>query len=104
MLERKNRLAAITTRLAISSTGSRPVACGIRWATRTSAAAPPIRETRETALDQPGRAQDALRRLREAAMAGGNLFAELMEAARYCSLGQITEAFFEVGGKYRRNV
>ena len=32
------------------------------------------------------------------------MFDELMHAARVCSLGQITEAFFEVGGQYRRNV
>jgi methylmalonyl-CoA mutase len=49
-------------------------------------------------------AQAALHRLQEAAMAGGNVFAVLMDAARVCSLGQITEAFFEVGGQYRRNV
>ncbi|GAA3385224.1 fused isobutyryl-CoA mutase/GTPase IcmF [Cryptosporangium minutisporangium] len=49
-------------------------------------------------------AREALRRLKEAAMAGENVFAVLMDAARVCSLGQITEAFFEVGGEYRRNV
>ena len=37
-------------------------------------------------------------------MAGGNVFAVLMDAARVCSLQQITEAFFEVGGQYRRSV
>jgi methylmalonyl-CoA mutase len=37
-------------------------------------------------------------------MDGGNLFAELMTAVRSCTLGQISEAFFEVGGQYRRNV
>jgi methylmalonyl-CoA mutase len=46
----------------------------------------------------------ALARLQQVAMDGGNVFAELMEAVRVCSLGQITEAFFEVGGQYRRNV
>jgi isobutyryl-CoA mutase len=46
----------------------------------------------------------ALRRLKEAAAGGGNVFAALMEAVRHCSLGQISEAFFEVGGQYRRNV
>jgi methylmalonyl-CoA mutase len=51
-----------------------------------------------------GDAQLALKSLREAATRGGNLFGELMDAARVCSLGQITEAFFEVGGQYRRNV
>ena len=34
----------------------------------------------------------------------GNVFDELMDAARVCSLGQLTEAFFEVGGQYRRNM
>jgi methylmalonyl-CoA mutase len=48
--------------------------------------------------------QQALKALREAATRGGNLFGVLMDAARVCSLGQITEAFFEVGGQYRRNV
>ena len=32
------------------------------------------------------------------------MFAALMDAARVCSLHQITEAFFEVGGQYRRNL
>jgi isobutyryl-CoA mutase len=49
-------------------------------------------------------AAEALRRLRDAAQQGENLFAVLMDAARVCSLEQITEAFFEVGGQYRRNV
>jgi methylmalonyl-CoA mutase len=47
---------------------------------------------------------DALKRLRAAVVSGENVFAELMLAARVCSLGQVTEAFFEVGGQYRRNV
>jgi methylmalonyl-CoA mutase len=46
----------------------------------------------------------ALQRLREAALAGENLFAVLMDAVRSCSLGQITDTLFEVGGRYRRNV
>jgi len=46
----------------------------------------------------------ALAALRQAATSGGNLFDTLMHAVRHCSLGQITEAFFEVGGQYRRNV
>jgi methylmalonyl-CoA mutase len=46
----------------------------------------------------------ALEALKGAARSGGNVFAMLMEAARVCSLQQITEAFFDVGGQYRRNV
>ncbi|WP_148572902.1 fused isobutyryl-CoA mutase/GTPase IcmF [Nocardioides caldifontis] len=49
-------------------------------------------------------AEVALQRLKDAAMAGENVFAVLMDAARVCSLQQVTEAFFEVGGAYRRNV
>ncbi|WP_104107799.1 fused isobutyryl-CoA mutase/GTPase IcmF [Nocardioides sp. 616] len=49
-------------------------------------------------------AQQALARLKEAAISGDNVFAVLMDAARVCSLQQVTEAFFEVGGQYRRNV
>ena len=46
----------------------------------------------------------ALARLREAAMSGANTFDALLDAVRTCSLGQITDAFFEVGGKYRRSM
>jgi len=46
----------------------------------------------------------ALRRLREAATSGENVFAVLMDVVRVCSLGQITEALFEAGGQYRRNI
>lgn len=49
-------------------------------------------------------AEEALARLKEAAVSGRNVFAVLMDAARVCSLQQVTEAFFEVGGQYRRNV
>ncbi|GAA4129848.1 methylmalonyl-CoA mutase family protein [Nocardioides fonticola] len=49
-------------------------------------------------------AEAALARLKAAATSGENVFAVLMDAARVCSLGQVTEAFFEVGGAYRRNV
>jgi methylmalonyl-CoA mutase len=51
-----------------------------------------------------GVAPAAIERLQEAATSGGNVFAVLMDAARVCTLGQITEAFFAVGGAYRRNV
>jgi methylmalonyl-CoA mutase len=49
-------------------------------------------------------AEPALATLKDVASSGGNTFAALMEAVRVCSLGQITSAFFEVGGQYRRNV
>ena len=46
----------------------------------------------------------ALQRLQEAALSGSNIFAELMEAVKVCSLGQITQALYDVGGQYRRNM
>ena len=48
--------------------------------------------------------QAALERLRKAAIANENMFAVLMDAVRCCSLGQISDALFEVGGQYRRNM
>jgi methylmalonyl-CoA mutase len=45
-----------------------------------------------------------LARLQEVAIANGNLFEELMETVKYCSLGQITNALYAVGGQYRRNM
>jgi len=45
-----------------------------------------------------------LRRLQQAAVKNENLFAELMETVKYCSLGQITNALYSVGGQYRRNM
>ena len=45
-----------------------------------------------------------LERLRDAVIRNENVFAVLMEAVRCCSLGQITNALFEVGGQYRRNM
>jgi len=49
-------------------------------------------------------AEDALKRLQETALSGGNIFAELMETVKVASLGQITKALYTVGGKYRRNM
>jgi methylmalonyl-CoA mutase len=45
-----------------------------------------------------------LKRLQQAVIDNGNVFAVLMDAVRVCSLGQITHALFEVGGQYRRNM
>lgn len=53
---------------------------------------------------QADTAPEAIRRLQDVATGEGNVFDELMRAARVCSLGQLTEAFFEVGGQYRRNM
>ena len=46
----------------------------------------------------------ALARLQQVVIANGNVFAELVNTVRVCSLGQITNALFEVGGQYRRSM
>ena len=48
--------------------------------------------------------QAALKQLQAVARAGGNVFEELMETVKVASLGQITDALFNVGGQYRRNM
>ncbi|SNC63626.1 methylmalonyl-CoA mutase [Hymenobacter gelipurpurascens] len=48
--------------------------------------------------------EQRLKQLQQVAVANGNLFEELMETVKFCSLGQVTNALFEVGGQYRRNM
>ena len=47
---------------------------------------------------------EALARLQRVALEGGNVFAELMDTVRVCTLGQITRALYDVGGQYRRGM
>ncbi len=49
-------------------------------------------------------AKEALDNLKKVAASHGNIFEAIMEAAKYCTLGQITQALYEVGGQYRRNM
>ena len=50
------------------------------------------------------KARESLKKLQQVAREGGNIFEQMMKTARYASLGQITGALYEVGGKYRRNM
>jgi methylmalonyl-CoA mutase len=51
-----------------------------------------------------GKSAAMLKNLQQVAVNNGNLFAELMETVKYCSLGQITNALYAVGGQYRRSM
>jgi methylmalonyl-CoA mutase len=67
------------------------------------------KEAQITTLDNLKKANQsnnaqALQNLQQIAIENGNLFEELMEAGKVCSLGQITHALYEVGGQYRRNM
>ncbi|KGP74162.1 fused isobutyryl-CoA mutase/GTPase IcmF [Pontibacillus yanchengensis] len=63
-----------------------------------------INSLREFQQDHSDETEAALQRLKQVAAGGGNVFEELMETVRVASLGQITNALYEVGGQYRRNM
>ncbi|MBT5100601.1 MAG: methylmalonyl-CoA mutase, partial [Planctomycetes bacterium] len=50
------------------------------------------------------RAKPALEKLRQAALENRNIFEELMEASKCCTMGQMSEALYGVGGMYRRSM
>jgi methylmalonyl-CoA mutase len=49
-------------------------------------------------------AEEGLARLKQVAREGGNLFEVMMNIVEYCTVGQVTQALFETGGKFRRNM
>jgi methylmalonyl-CoA mutase len=59
---------------------------------------------REFQAEHAEEAPAALKRLQNTALGNGNIFTELMDTVRVCSLGQITQALYEVGGRYRRGM
>ncbi len=63
-----------------------------------------VANVRNFQLRNARRAPAALQKLQSVAAAGGNVFAELLEAVKVCSLGQISQALYQVGGQYRRSV
>lgn len=63
-----------------------------------------IKNLREFQERNKDKVDEALERLKQVAVSGGNIFEELMETVKVASLGQITRALYEVGGQYRRNM
>ncbi|WP_093053245.1 fused isobutyryl-CoA mutase/GTPase IcmF [Salipaludibacillus aurantiacus] len=63
-----------------------------------------IEDLRKFQSENEEQTEEALHRLKQTALSGGNLFEELMRTVRSASLGQITGALYEVGGQYRRNL
>ena len=63
-----------------------------------------ISSLREFQTEHADEAPAAIERLKQVALSGGNIMAELMQSVNVCSLGQITEALFECGGRFRRNM
>jgi isobutyryl-CoA mutase len=50
------------------------------------------------------KSNESLKKLKEVALRGGNIFEELLTTVNFCSLGEITNVLYEVGGRYRRNM
>jgi isobutyryl-CoA mutase len=63
-----------------------------------------LKRLREFQRRNAAQSAQMLQRLQQAVMRDENVFAVLMDAVRVCSLGQITQALFEVGGQYRRSM
>ena len=63
-----------------------------------------IKRLREFHARHADQREAALEKVKQAALAGENVFAELVEAVKVCSLGQISNLLYEVGGQYRRNM
>ena len=63
-----------------------------------------IRRNQEFKESHSGKAEEGIKKLKKAAREGGNLFEVMTEIVEYCSVGQVTQALFESGGKFRRNM
>ncbi len=63
-----------------------------------------IRRLREFHDKHKDKSEQALRKLQQVAIEGGNIFEELLNTVQVCSLGQISHALYKVGGEYRRNL
>ena len=63
-----------------------------------------IARNQEFKAENVSKAEEGIERLKEAARNGENLFEMMMEIVDYCTVGQVTQALFESGGKFRRNM
>jgi methylmalonyl-CoA mutase len=104
MLKHTGEYPIIGVNTFLSSEGSPTVTPGevIRATTEEKEAQIKTLNTLHSA--HPKKVSTHLQRLKTAAINNENVFEELMEAAKYCSLGQITNALYQVGGQYRRNM
>ncbi len=63
-----------------------------------------IRRNEEFKESNSSKAEEGIKKLKKTAREGGNLFQVMTEIVEYCSVGQVTQALFESGGKFRRNM
>ena len=63
-----------------------------------------IKRLRDFQAEHKDQSEAQLQKLRDVALKNENIFEQLLETVQYCSLGQITNVLYEIGGKYRRNM
>jgi methylmalonyl-CoA mutase len=63
-----------------------------------------ITNLKRFAVSRASKAEQALQHLQTTVLANENIFEALMETVKHCSLGAITQALYQVGGQYRRNM
>ncbi|MEZ4861468.1 MAG: methylmalonyl-CoA mutase family protein [Caldilineaceae bacterium] len=103
-LKHSGELPIVGVNTFLSASGSPTILPKAVIRATTTEKAAQITQVKTLQARNPAQAQQLLQRLQQGAVRGENLFAELMETVKYCSLGQITQALFAVGGQYRRNM
>ena len=104
MLKHTGEFPIIGVNTFLSSDGSPTVTPGEVIRANTEEKEAQIQTLRNLHMTYEGLEQEQLKQLKISAVKNENVFSRLMEAAKYCSLGQITNALYEVGGQYRRNM
>mgnify|MGYP000853335487 CR=1 FL=1 len=96
-------LIGVNTFLPEASSAEQPAAAALSRSTEQEKQ-DQVQAVRDFHRRWADRSPQALQRLQSVAAAGGNVFEELLETVKVCSLGQITQALYQVGGQYRRSV
>lgn len=104
MLKHTGELPIIGVNTFLSAEGSPTIIPAEVIRSTTAEKEQQIRRLKELHIANADRAAGALTHLQQVAMQNGNTFEALMEAVKTCSLGQITQALYAVGGQYRRNM
>ncbi|UZD23659.1 methylmalonyl-CoA mutase family protein [Algoriphagus halophytocola] len=104
MLKHTGEFPIIGVNTFLSSTGSPTVSPGEVIRAEKEEKEAQIETLNNLHASNPAKVEEHLEKLKQAAVQNHNIFVELMEAVKYCSLGQITHALYEVGGQYRRNM
>lgn len=103
-LKHTGQLPIMGVNTFLSSKGSPTVIPGEVIRATTEEKEQQIKTIRDLHKTWPKEAEEQLDLLKRRVLNNDNIFEGLMEAARYCSIGQISQALFEVGGQYRRNM